>query len=116
MSLGYQTGIANGHGHAFKIEHVLSGYSGWQIYYRIDGTLKNSYPTSSTRATDLDVGLESHCSTCTVDGYPNEQLQYRFNSSWYWWSGEDGKQVLDPPMCGHWGSATMWWSGQEASC
>ena len=115
-SLGYQTGISNGVSHAFHVRKVNSGFNGWQVYYEIDGVVKKTYATNSTLSNDLDVGLESYCSNCTVTEYLNQQLQYQQSGTWYYWSGEDGHQVNYPPMCGYWQSQSIWVSGQGTPC
>ena len=115
-SLGYQTGITNDNSHTFRMDRVLSGFSGYQIYYRIDGATKKTYPTSAANFVDLDVGLESYCQTCTVSAYSNSSLKFKVNDTWSNWAGRDGQQVNDPPMCGSWLSDTSWRSGEVASC
>ncbi len=118
MPLGHQTGITNGNSHVFRMERVLSGVGGHQIYYRIDGVIKKTYPTSSSNFETLDVGLESYCQACTVGDYTNGSLKSKTTTtgSWIGWGGTDGQQVNDPPLCGTWVSDITWRSGQEADC
>lgn len=115
-SLGYQTGISNGPMHTFQIERQVQGPDTIDIVYTIDGVTKLTHPTTAGYGVTLDVGLESHCSGCSVAWYDNYTLKYKKSGVWNYWSGRDGKQVNDPPMCGSWNADDVWISGQVASC
>ncbi len=115
-SLGSQAGITNGVQHLFRMDRQATGQSTYAIYYRIDGVTKRTFTTGAVVGTVLDVGLESYCQGCVVDGYSNQDLKYLKAGVWSFWAGQDGQQANDPPMCGHWAGVTVWWSGEEAAC
>lgn len=115
-SLGYQTGVANGVAHTFKIVRSFNGTAN-VFYYQVDGVNKGSLTSSATGAY-VEVGLESYSvppSYLNATSVSSLQVQ-RSGGSFVNFSGRDGTHVTDSRVCGKWLSDTNWQYAQATPC
>lgn len=97
-------------------EFVIRRVDGNIWHYKLDDITVDTL-TWSAVGTGVDVGMESYSSAVTAPVHQYTQLAYRVDDGVITaFSGHDGHQVNDPPLCFDWLAPAKFAAAENATC